>query len=139
MELLFKQIQASKGSIDELLCTLGAYNITQDGRDAPFDDARDLFESIDAILYGDTPWETFTVRYAGPTNEDSPLWKRADYIINCHNARKVIHNMFGTKEFNSKFDITPYQEYLPNGSVCYSNMMSGEHAYKQAVCLIHSC
>lgn len=47
--------------------------------------------------------------------------------------------MFGTEEFDGKFDITPYQEYLPNGSVCYSNVMSGEHAYKQAVRLIHSC
>ena len=79
------------------------------------------------------------MRYTGPTSEDSPSWKRADYVVHCRNAWKVIHNMFGTKEFDGKFDITLYQEYLPNGSVCYSNVMSGEHAYKQAVRLIHSC
>ena len=138
-ELLFKQIQASKGNIDELLRALTAYNVTQAGGDAPFDDAQDLFDTIDAIPYGDAPWESFVVRYTGPTDENSPSWKRAEYAVHCRHARKVIHNMFGTEEFDGKFDITPYQEYLPNGSVCYSNVMSGEHAYKQAVRYVRSC
>ena len=132
-ELLFKRIQASKGNIDDLLRSLAAYNVTQNGADAPFDSADDLLSTIDAIPYGDAPWESFSVRYTGAVDADSPSWKRAEFTVHCRNARTVAHNIIGTEEFNGKFDITPYQEYLPDGSVCYSNLMSGEHAYTQAV------
>ena len=136
-ELLFKRIQASKGNIDDLLRSLAAYNVTQNGADAPFDSADDLLATIDTIPYGDAPWESFSVRYTGAVNEDSPSWKRAEFVVHCRNARTVAHNIIGMEELDGKFDITPYQEYLPDGSVCYSNLMSGEHAYTQAVCFFH--
>lgn len=132
-ELMFKRIQASIGNIDDLLRALAAYNVTQNGADTPFDSAEDLLSTIDMIPYGDAPWESFSVRYTGAVDEDSPSWKRAEFVVHCRNARTVTHNIIGTEEFNGKFDFTPYQEYLPDGSVCYSNLMSGEHAYTQAV------
>ena len=77
------------------------------------------------------------MHYTGPVDDDSPSWKRAAFEVHCRNVRTVAHNIIGTEEYDGKFDITPYQEYLPNGSVCYSNLMSGEHAYTQAVRSLH--
>ena len=120
-ELLFKRIQASKGNIDDLLRSLAAFNVTQNGADTPFNSADDLFSTIDAIPYGDAPWESFSVCYIGPADDDSPSWKRAEFEVHCRNTHTVAHNIIGTEEFNGKFDVAPYQEYLPMG-VCVTQI-----------------
>ncbi|KAH9906112.1 uncharacterized protein B0H18DRAFT_898855 [Fomitopsis serialis] len=131
-ELIFKKMQVSQGNINDLMRTLAAYNVSQGGGDPPFENAEQLYETIDAIQYGDAPWESFSVRYTGPIDEDSPSWKQADYTIHCRNARQVTHNMIGNEEYDSKFDTTPYQEYPVPGVTRFSNVMSGQYAYKQA-------
>ncbi|KAH9918786.1 uncharacterized protein B0H18DRAFT_957786 [Fomitopsis serialis] len=131
-ELIFKKIQASQGNINDLLRSLAAYNVTQGGSDPPFEDAAELYETIDAIPYGDAPWTTFTVQYSGPVDEESPSWKRTEYVVHCRNSRQVAHNMIGNEDFTGQFDTTPYQEYITPGKVSFSNTMSGQWAYRQA-------
>ncbi|KAH9912325.1 uncharacterized protein B0H18DRAFT_1088486 [Fomitopsis serialis] len=131
-ELVFTKMQVSQGSINDLMRTIAAYNVTQGGGDPPFEDADDLYQVIDVIPFGDAPWESFVVRYTGPIDEDSPSWKQAEYVVHCRNARQVAHNMIGNEDYNSKFDTTPYQEYPAAGVTRFSNVMSGQWAYKQA-------
>ncbi|TFY59764.1 hypothetical protein EVJ58_g5572 [Rhodofomes roseus] len=131
-ELIFKKIQASYGDVNGLLRTLAAYNVSQGGGEPPFEDVDELYSVIDAIPYGDAPWESFTVRYTGDVTPDSPSWQRADYTVHCRNVRQVAHNMIGNEGFDDSFDTTPYQEYTAPGITRVSNMMSGQFAYRQA-------
>ncbi|KAH9839287.1 uncharacterized protein C8Q71DRAFT_795564 [Rhodofomes roseus] len=131
-ELVFKKIQASYGDVNELLRNVAAYNVSQGGGEPPFEDAEELYSTIDAIPYGDAPWESFTIRYTGEVTPESPSWKRADYVVHNRNVRQVAHNMIGNEGFDGMFDTTPYQEYTAPGVTRFSNMMSGEFAYRQA-------
>lgn len=41
-------------------------------------------------------------------------------------------------DFDNHFDPTPYQEYDPEGHQIYSNLMSGQWAFREAVSFIPS-
>ncbi|KAH9839919.1 uncharacterized protein C8Q71DRAFT_820987 [Rhodofomes roseus] len=131
-DLIVKKMQTSIGDINALLRTQAAYNATQGGGDVPFEDADELFETVDAIPYGDAPWESFTLQYTGPVDDNSPSWKRATYTVHSRNPRTVAHNMAKNEEFDGKFDTTPYQEYSAPGALQFSNVLSGLWAYMQA-------
>lgn len=40
---------------------------------APFKNANDLYEQLDAIPFGDNPWQSFKVSYSGPLPKNPPL------------------------------------------------------------------
>ncbi|KAH9839788.1 uncharacterized protein C8Q71DRAFT_795095 [Rhodofomes roseus] len=131
-DLIVKKMQTSIGDINALLRTQAAYNATQGGGDPPFEDSDELFATVDAIPYGNAPWESFTLQYTGPVDDDSPSWKRGTFVVHCRNPRTVAHNISRNEEFDGKFDTTPYQEYCAPGAPRFSNVMSGLWAYKQA-------
>ncbi|KAH9941016.1 hypothetical protein B0H21DRAFT_870312 [Amylocystis lapponica] len=131
-ELAFKRIQLSAGNLDRLLEVWTAHNIINNGGEPIFTSTEDMLDTIDSIQHGDAPWESFMVRYNGPTTADSPSWKRAEYHVHCRDTKTVANNMLANKDFNGRFDYTPFQEYTAPGTNRYSNIMSGQWAYKQA-------
>ncbi|KAH9948897.1 hypothetical protein B0H21DRAFT_844257 [Amylocystis lapponica] len=131
-ELVFKKIQLSGGDLDHLLEVWAAHNVLTNGGDPIFASTEAMHSIIDLIRHGDAPWESFTVRYNGPVTPDSPSWKHAEYVIHCRNVQTVAHNMLANKDFDNHFDYIPFQEYVAPSVSRYSNIMSGQWAYKQA-------
>lgn len=133
----YTKSQLSGGDVDELLEIWAAHNLLNGGGDAPFRDQDELCAVIDSIPHGDAPWETFSLRYDGPLDESAPSWKHATYQVHCRNTRVVAHNMLSSVDFDGKFDYTAYQEYMEGSEERrYSNVMSGDWAFKKSVCFI---
>ncbi|KAH9935840.1 hypothetical protein B0H21DRAFT_699135 [Amylocystis lapponica] len=131
-ELSFKKIQLSGGDLDKLLEVWAAHNALTNGGDPIFTSTEDMYHTIDMIQHGDAPWESFTVRYSGPVTPESPSWQRIPYQVHCRNTNTVARNMLANKDFVGHFDYVPFQEYTAPGVSRYSNVMSGQWAYKQA-------
>lgn len=129
----YRKAELSGGDIDELMEIWAAHSVLNDGGDPPFLNKNDLYATIDNIQKGDAPWEAFSLQYNGPLADDSPSWKRATYRVFCRNARTVAHNMLSSPDFDGRFDYSPFQEYLATGSRRYSNVMSGDWAYRKSV------
>lgn len=130
----YTKTQLSNGSVDELMEIWAAHNMISGGGEAPFQSQADLCAIIDSIPHGDAPWETFSLRYDGPLDENSPLWKHATYEVHCRNTQTVAHNMLSSAEFDGMFDYVAYQEYMEGSEERrYSNVMSGDWAFKKSV------
>ncbi|KAF7791554.1 hypothetical protein EIP86_002570 [Pleurotus ostreatoroseus] len=131
-ELAYKKAELSGGNIDELLDVWCEYNLLHGGDDSPFRNKEELYNTIDSIQHGDAPWESFGLRYTGPTDDNSPTWKRTTYIVHCRNTETVAHNMLKNEEFKEFFDYVPFEEYDASGARRYSNLMSGKWAYRKS-------
>ncbi|KAL7279950.1 hypothetical protein ACG7TL_006361 [Trametes sanguinea] len=90
----------------------------------------------DALPFGEAPWISFRIRYAGHVDANSPSWKRHTYIVHMRNPLRVAENMAGSADFLGTWDYTPFKEFLGEGCQRYSNLMSGRWAYKQADTII---
>ena len=77
-EFLYQKVQMSTGKIDSLMQILA---MLYGDRDPPWSSHDALYESINAIPYGDHPWQSFAMRYSGVLSDDPPLWMLADYDV----------------------------------------------------------
>lgn len=100
---------------------------------AIFDDADDLYSHIDALPYGDQSWSTFSLRYNGPVDANSPSWKRHSYVVHTRNTLRVAESMAGSTDFLHTWDYVPFEEYTGENCRRYCNLMSAEWAFKKAV------
>lgn len=135
-EFLFKREQMSNGNIDDLMDLWAASNL----RDRPpFADHRDLYSVIDSIQLGQNPWACFSVRYSGPLpSTDIPSWMTQTYEVWYRDPRKTALNMLNNPDFDGEFNYQPYRKFHADGEREYSNLMSGNWAWKQAVRFSHS-
>lgn len=107
------------------------------GASPPFADAADMHSVIDSIPLGDAPWYSFTGRYTGTIPEtNAPSWMSAKYDIWCRNPLDVVQNLLRNPDFKNEFDYAPYREYDNRKKRQYHNFMSGNWAWRHAVCLI---
>jgi Plavaka transposase len=134
-ELLFKRAEASNSCIDDLL-DLWAADVLCSGRQPPFADHDDLHDMIDSIEEGRTSWHSFQVSYQGerPTG-NVPSWMDESYDVWHRDPHKVIEDLLANSDFDGSFDYVPYQEF-ENGKRRWSDFMSGNWAWKQAVCTL---
>ncbi|KAJ3475789.1 hypothetical protein NLI96_g11604 [Meripilus lineatus] len=93
---------------------------------------KDVVDTIDNITLGDLPWSSFNVRYTGPTNEDLPSWMRQIYTVHMRDTLAVQANFLKNEDFAAAFDYAPFRAYTPQGARRWSNLMSGNWAWKQA-------
>ncbi|KAF8889756.1 hypothetical protein CPB84DRAFT_1816420 [Gymnopilus junonius] len=75
----------------------------------------DMYETIDSI-------QNYKFRYTGPKPSTPPRWMEEIYELSLHDILL----------FKDKFDSRPYQEFDPQGNRVFSNLMSGDWAYRQA-------
>ncbi len=95
-----------------------------------------MYETIDSIRAGDAPWTTYTFQYNGPRpNGTVPQWMDQTHELNTRDALQVIEQQLADPDFKNHCDYSPYMEFQPDGSRVWSNMMSGDWAHKEAVCL----
>ena len=136
-ELHYARMETSAGNLDHELKIWAAKNILQHGGSAPFQNAQDLLDTIDAIKLGDAPWRSFAIRYTGHLDEYSPSWKRATYVIHTRNSLTVVNNMVGSADFKGKFDYAAFEEYTGSLTRRWSNVMSGQWAWEKSVSAFH--
>ena len=134
---MYTDAELSRRRVDNLL-ELWAATLVPHGGSPPIINNRDLHRQIDAIKVGDVEWEHACLKYDGPLPETSrPLeWKTARYNVWYRNPREVIKNLLARPDLEGHIDYAPYQEFDGERRQ-YSNMMSGNWAWKQAVCFAH--
>jgi hypothetical protein len=128
----FVELQSSAAQIDKAL-DLWTASVLQYGDHAPWRNAKDLYDTIDAIQHGDMPWKVYQITYTGPRPPVAPKWMTETYELCTRDSRLVLQQQLATPEFKDKIDYSPYRQFAGNGQRVWSNLMSGDWAWKQAV------
>lgn len=123
----------SGGDIDTLMKLW-----SDSGATSPFRSHDDLYNRIDSSAVGEAPWADFTVSYGGAPPEDGsepPEWMSQEYQAWFRDPVQLIRNLVANPDFKDEFDYAPYQEYDLQGKHRYQDLMSGDWAWRQAVCV----
>jgi len=97
----------------------------------------DLCDTIDASDLGGVPWQCSSFQYQGEIPDGQvPEWMTALYEVYYRDPCDVIKNMIADKTFEHGLDYVPYQEFDEYGDRRYENLMSGDWAFRQAVCFV---
>jgi hypothetical protein len=100
----------------------------------PWKNAREMYDTIDSISAGGVGWTTYQLSYRGPQPTGTPpRWMQESYELNVRNVLSVFEEQLASKEFDCQFEYAPYEEYDKEGSRVYSNLMSGNWAFREAV------
>ncbi|KAF8262141.1 hypothetical protein EI94DRAFT_1773267 [Lactarius quietus] len=98
----------------------------------PWQNAKDMYETIDSIKVSGVDWMTHRLTYSGPWPSGTvPHWMQESYELNLRNLFSVFEGQLALKEFDGQFEYTPYEEYDKDGSRVYSNLMSGNWAFRE--------
>ncbi|KAJ6475936.1 hypothetical protein C8R47DRAFT_1181557 [Mycena vitilis] len=127
----FVELQSSAGQINTAL-DLWAAQVLQYGAEPPWRTAQELYAAIDSIQHGDAPWKVYQIRYTGPRPPVPPKWMSETYELCTRNSRTVLHQQLANSDFEDKIDYAPYRQYDADGKRVWSNLMSGDWAWKQA-------
>lgn len=130
----FTEAQHSEPEINRSLDILAAH-LLEHGAEPRWNNAKELYTTIDEIQAGDAPWQVVKIRYNGPRpdNGPAPKWMDETYELCTRDSRKVLHNQLATTDFKDQFTPSPYRHFDANGTRVFSNLMSGDWAWKQAV------
>jgi hypothetical protein len=134
-DFLYRRNQMPATQID-VLFDLWAASGNDDGTEPPFASHIDLYEAIDSIQLGDLPWICFTIKYNGPLPDDEvtvPTWMLMEYEVWCRDIRLLMRGQLANPDFNGEIDYTPLQIFGLTGKREWSNVMTGNWAWKQAV------
>lgn len=105
------------------------------GKDIPWHSAADLYATIDSIKTEHADWMTHTFKYNRPRpNGVAPTWMDSTYELNYRDILELVELQLANPDFKDQFDYVPYREFDPQGSRVWSNLMSGDWAYDEAVC-----
>ncbi|KAI0245200.1 hypothetical protein BJV78DRAFT_1277494 [Lactifluus subvellereus] len=128
----FVESQSSARLIDKAL-DLWAAIVMEFGRDSPWKNSSELYATIDAIKYGDSPWKTYEIRYQGPLPPGTPpKWMTQTYELCTRDSRRVLHHQLETTEFKDKINLSPYRQFDSKRQRTWSNLMSADWAWTQA-------
>jgi Plavaka transposase len=124
--------------LDELL-TLWNASLAEHGMEAPFQNHLDLYKTIDATSIGDVPWQSIPLWCAAlrPEN-DVPSWMEDTYHVWFRDPVELVKRLISNPGFKNEFDYAPFHEYDSQGRHRFHDFMSGDWAWKQAVCHILS-
>ena len=100
---------------------------------APWKTVRDMYVMIDAVQAGSLPFKTHHFYYKG-LKLLMPSWMEEPYDLDAHDTLAIVWLQLATLTFKDQFDYVPYQEFNSKGEQIWSNLMSAQSAFKQAVC-----
>lgn len=104
---------------------------------APFESHQGLYDIIDSTTLGDAPWNSFSVSYSGDLpNGEIPTWMTSEYEVWHRNPHTVIRNQLANPDFKDDIDYAPLQEFQENGKRRWTDLMTGNWAWNQAVCCL---
>ncbi|KAN0134484.1 hypothetical protein V8E53_007630 [Lactarius tabidus] len=133
----YVRLQSSAGDIqcglDLWRATVKGHQTDHDDHRVPWKSAKEMYDSIDSISVGGVGWTTYELSYNGLQPDGMPpRWMQESYELNVRDILSVFEEQMASKEFDSQFDYTPYEEYDQEGSRIYSNLMSGNWAFREA-------
>ena len=129
----FVEAQNSAGLIDKAL-DLWAATVMEFGAASPWKSSRELYATIDAIEFSDSPWKTYKIQYQGPLPPGTPpKWMTRTYELCTRDSRQLLHHQLGTSEFKDKINLSPYRQFDSSYQRTWSNLMSADWAWAQAV------
>jgi hypothetical protein len=89
---------------------------------------------IDSIPLGDIPWEAFKLTYNGEVPEtNAPSWMKKDYEVWFRDPLEVMESQIGNPDFKGEIDYAPKQVLGKNGKRQFTDTMSGDWSWEQAV------
>ena len=130
-DFLYHKEQMSGANIDRLF-TLWAQRHGNTGG-APFDGQSHLYTTIDGIDKGDAPWHCLKAQYNGPIDANSLTWKLHNYEVWHCDPSVVLQNMLDNPDFKHTFDTAPSQCFRRGGKRRWTNFMTGNYSWRQAV------
>lgn len=92
-----------------------------------------MYATIDSIQEGDAPFKTLRLRYNGPLPAEPPRWMTETYELCTRDSRVVLHHQLATTGFADQFNYKPYRQFDNQGDRAWSNLMSGDWAWNEAV------
>ena len=130
----FVELEASESKINRALDLWMAGNLKAGGDGIlPWSSAKEMYSTIDTIQEGDTPWKTVAFRYTGPCPENPPKWMLQTYELYTRDSRLVLHQQLSTTNFVGEINYVPYHQFKADGDRIWSNLMSADWAWAQAV------
>lgn len=130
-DLLYRRAELSAGNIDSLL-ELWSQSMSGFGS-APFENHEALHTTIDSSTLGDVPWQCLTTKFSEDVNEDAPSWMRTTYEVWYRDPDVVVSAMLSNPDFNGQFDLCAYVDLDAKGARRWSNVMSGNIAWRHSV------
>ncbi|KAG2132994.1 hypothetical protein DEU56DRAFT_739164 [Suillus clintonianus] len=131
-EFLFTRNQMSAKQIDTLL-DLWAATLIKHNDAPPFANHKDMYATIDATPFGDTPWKSFTMCYSGVKPErDVPPWMDGQYDVWYRDPLQMTRSMLENSAFDEGIEFSPYRDYTAEDKRYWKNFMSGDWAWNQA-------
>lgn len=130
----FVEIQSSERHINKgldlwLAATLKAGSKTP----LPWSSAEEMYATIDSIQEGDIPFKTIYFKYSGTIPPNPPHWMIETYELCTRDSRILSHNQLATSDFFDMFNYKPYRQFDHTGDRIWSNLMSGDWAWNEAV------
>ena len=101
----------------------------------PFDDYKQIYDTIDATPVGDAPWKCFKAGFDVDLPDDAPSWKQRAYEVWYRDPDVVIANLLDNPDFDGEFDTTPYVQLDKMGKRRWSDFMSSNFSWSQCVCI----
>lgn len=134
-DFAFRDAQLSAGKINNLM-DLWAAAALETGGEPPFADKDELYTAIDAIPLGGATWKALVVKYTGPLPQqgDVPSWMTDEHELFYRDPLEVIKQQLSNPAFDGHIDYAPYKEFDSEGNRQWSDLMSGDWAWQQAVC-----
>ena len=101
----------------------------------PFSSYQDLYNTIDSTEIGDVAWEAFSVEFDGDISDDSvtPPWKKKSYEVWFQDPLKIAEAQIANKDYACEIDYAPKRMFSRRSKRQYSDFMSGNWAWEQAV------
>ncbi|KAJ7803304.1 hypothetical protein B0H13DRAFT_2244639 [Mycena leptocephala] len=126
-DFLFRKVQMSSKNIDQLL-EMWALSMKHEDL-GPFQDYKEIYETIDATTVGNTPWKCLQTEPLDPS-PDTPAWARERYDVWYRDPDVVITNMLDNPDLDGAFDTTPYVRVDAHGKRRWSDFMSANFAWR---------
>ncbi len=75
--------------------------------------------------------------YEGPKPQKLPKWMTEKYMLVTHNTRHLLYEQIACPDFDGHWDYIPFKEFNCAGNHVWTNIMSGDWAAKQVVCILY--
>ncbi|KAJ7484587.1 hypothetical protein FB451DRAFT_1337996 [Mycena latifolia] len=91
------------------------------------------FSSRGEFAFAEYHFKMYQMRYTGHLPAGTPpKWMTETYKVCTRNLRDLLHHQLMTSSFKDYVDMIPYRQFNHHGDCVWSNLMSGDWAWKQA-------
>jgi hypothetical protein len=100
----------------------------------PWDNAEQLYATIDSIYAREIGWKTLQFSYTGLKPLTLPQWMEKTYDLNLQDVLGLLEQQLSSTKFEGQFEYTMFQEFDFNSDHMYSHLMSVFWANHEVIC-----